>query len=167
MEKIEEILMQDELFIKHFVAKHLPKYEYSGEINPSILGRDSSIDKVAIWIKNYVGFPLIEDDFEDHSLRRTWKKDLWIKYGQEAKKFLDENKLRINTSLQGLWSVSSLIGNSFLVDEIPILNEKTEEIIKITEQTKDYDSMKITERIDFVRGMEDRAYGVLKELSVS
>lgn len=163
MEKIEEILMNDELFRKHFVAKHPPKYEFSGKINPAFLGKDSSVDKVAKWIVDYIGFPLIEDNFAEHTSRRVWKKELEMKYGIEAKNFLDENKLRTNTSLQGLWSVSSLICYSFLAEEIPTLTERAKGIIKVTEGI-DYDKMNITEKIDFVRGMEDRAYGILQEL---
>ncbi|VVB82351.1 Uncharacterised protein [uncultured archaeon] len=165
MEKIEEILVNDPLYSWHIISKRWPKYNFSGEINPALLGRDSHVDYVISWIKNYIGFPLIEDDFESHSLRREWKRELTDKYGKEAKKFIQENKLRINMSLQGLWSASSFICNSFLVDEIPILNDKTREIIKITEEGKeDYNAMNIRERIVFVRGMEDKAYGILQEL---
>jgi hypothetical protein len=165
MEKIEEILMNDELYREHFVAKYPPKYEFSGKINPSILGRDSSVDKLAKWLARYIGFRLIEENFPEHTSRRIWKKEFEMKYGIEAKKFLDENKLRTNTSLQGLWSLSSLICYSFLAEEIPTLIEKAKGIIKVTEGI-DYDKMNNLEKIDFVRGMEDRAYGILQEIRI-
>ncbi len=167
MDKIEEILMQDELFRKHFVAKHLPKYEFSDEISPTFLGRDSHLDHVISWLKNYIGFPLIEDNFVlvplEHSLRRQWRKELETKYGEDAGKFMKENKLRKNVST-GLWASGNFI-NTILGDEFPELTRYTGEIIKLTEEhSGDYIEMNISERIALTRKLEDEAYKILCNL---
>ena len=164
MEKIEEIFMQDELFRQHFVAKHPPKYEFSGEINPVFLGRDSSLDFYLDWIKKYVAFSLIEDDFSmnEHSLRRKWRRELIEKYGKEAEKFLKtNNKLRGNI-LSGVYGGGSIIVDS-LGNEFPELGKKAVKVIELTDSnTTEYLSEKnISERIELVRKIEDRVYDLL------
>jgi hypothetical protein len=169
MENIEEKLMQDELFREHFVKKHPPKYEFLETINPSVLGRDSHLDYVINWLKDYIEFPLLEDNFvlvpNEYSSREEWREKLIKKYGEEAKKFLFENKLRINTSMSGLSSAVCLI-DFCLGEEFPALKNKTKDTINITkEDISDYNKRDTNGRIEFVRKIEDKAYGVLQELS--
>jgi hypothetical protein len=169
MNNIEEKLMQDELYKEHFVAMHSPRYDASEEINPSILGRDSHLDYAINWLKEYIKFPLIEDDFSmtpnEYSSRKEWRDKLINKYGEDARKFLFENKLRVNTSLSGLSSALFTI-DFFIGDEFPVLRKKAKEAIKISEDDSgDYTEKDIIGRIGFIRNVEDKAYEVLYELS--
>ncbi len=168
MEKIEEILMQDELFRQHFVAKHPPKYEFSGEINPAFLGRDSSLDFYLDWIKEYSGFPLIEDDFSmnEHALRRKWRRELIEKYGKEAEKFLKtNNKLRGNI-LSGVYSVGSIVVD-YLGNEFPEIGKRAGKVVELTDPNvaEDLSEKNISERIELVRKIEDHVYDLLTTMS--
>ncbi|MEK6827359.1 MAG: hypothetical protein AABX99_02635 [Nanoarchaeota archaeon] len=168
MEKIEEILVNDPLYSWHIMSKRQPKYNFSGEINSIFLGRDSHLDMVINWIKDYILIPLIEDDFDlipnQGLLRKKWKRELKSRYGEEAGAFLWRNKLRKNLSLGGLWSASSMI-DFYLGDEFPSLGKKAKEVINIIEDnTEEYPQMNNREKIAFVRLMEDKAYGILQEL---
>ena len=169
-EKIEEILMKDDLFREHFIKIHPPKYEFNGEINPDFLGRNSSLDYAFNWLKDYISFPLIEDKFvfvlnEGHK-RKEWRKELISKYGKDAEKFFKNNKLRKNISMGGIYSAISII-DSELGEDYPLIGEKAKELAMIAlERSEDYLEMEKSKKIEFVREMENNIYEFLKSLSI-
>ena len=168
MDKIEEILMNDELYRKHFVAKHPPKYEFSGEINPVFLGRNSSSDYGINWLKDYMGFPLVEDNFHliegGNIKRKKWRKEIEEKYGKEAREFVENNKLRKNVGLIGVCNATSLV-ESFFGEEYLQLRKYAEEIMDFGVDNREaYLDMNVSQKIELVRKMEDKAYEFLKLL---
>ena len=165
--KIEEILMHDELYKKHFVAKHPPRYEFSGQINTEFLERDYALDYMINWLVSYIKFPLIEDTFapSQHQLRREWRKKLIERYGEDIRKILrSDNKLSGNI-LSGVYSASSIISD-YLGEEFPELNEKAKRIVELTDpHIEDYHEKNISERIEVVRKIEEKVYELLKAMS--
>ena len=166
--KIEEILMRDELYRKHFVAKHPPKYKFSGQINPDFLGRHHSADYAINKLIEYIRFPLIEDNFhlieEGTLLRKAWRRELGNKYGKEIWEFMSENKLRKNAGLVLPYNVSSII-EAYLGDEYPRLREDAERIINLSvDNTETYLDMNLHEKIELIRDIEDKSYEFLKLL---
>jgi hypothetical protein len=163
--EIEKLLMKDDLFREHFIEKHPPKYKNFRKINPIFLGRES--DNVIYWLKDFVNFPLIEDDFvgiqNEYHIRGKWKSELEKRYGEDVLKYLTRNKLRINTSVGGLSTVGFFV-NEFL-GEFPELKKKSEKLLNLQNYNKnEYYNKNSSERIEFVRGLEDDAYNVLWEL---
>ena len=166
--KIEEILMHDELYRKHFVAKHPPKYKFSGEINPAFLGRHQSADYAINKLIEYIKFPLVEDNFhmieEGTLLRKAWRKELGNRYGKEIWEFMNENKLRKNAGLVLPYNVSSII-EAYLGNEYPKLRKYAEGIINLgVDNTETYLDMNLLQKIELVRKMEDQAYEFLNLL---
>lgn len=164
------MLMKDELFREHFVKIHPPKYEYSGKINPVFLGRNSSLDYAFNWMKDYIGFPLIEDNFvftpSEGYKRKEWRKELIRIYGEETEEFFKNNKLRKNISMGGVWAASSII-DSELGENYPSLGKEARALIKIAEeQSENYLQMEKGKKISFVRMIEDEVYEFLKSLSI-
>ena len=167
---IEHTLMQDELFMQHFVAKHPPKYEFTGEINPAFLGKNSSLDYALTWLKDYISFPLIEDNFvfvpSEGYKRKEWRKELINKYGKDVEKFFKNNKLRKNISMGGIYSAISII-DSELGEDYPLIGEKAKELAMIAlERSEDYLEMDKDRKIDFVREMENNIYEFLESISI-
>jgi len=168
-ENIEETLMQDDLFREHFVAKHLTKYEFNGKINPAFLGKDSLLDFMMNWLTDYINFPLIEDDFaskpDEYFARKEWKEELIKRYGKSAKEYINNNKLRVNTSLQGVINLSEMV---YKTDnkEYPEIGKKAKEIERFTKSRSYYYPHKgMLYRMTFIRKLEDKLYDLLGDFS--
>lgn len=174
MIQIEEVLMKDDLFREHFVRKHAPKYELvRGRETPILNPKTASLKKAIDWVVDYIGFPLIEDNFElgdakEDTPRDRWQKELEVRYGEEAYKFLINNKLRGNLSGNSLLSAVNII-SLFLEEEIPELKKETGEIRNLIASMGSnysaYKKMNINERVEFIRSIEDRVYRTLLQMS--
>jgi hypothetical protein len=170
--EIENVLNKDPLYRNHIVSMHFPKYgEYLWRVNSEILKKDSHLKTSVRWIQDYIGFPLIEDTFSsnpntEYNMRRIWKGELIKRHGEEVGEFLKRNKLRtcIITSMQNaIWIIDNFIGG-----EMPKLDKEINEINYLINSAGGhgckYKGKDINGRIEFVREMEDRTYGILWEL---
>jgi hypothetical protein len=165
--EIEKVLMNDEEFKKHFITKHPPKYKKGWNINNKYLGITKDLDEVIRWIKDYMDFPLIEDNFTgkryEHTERRDWREKLKKKYGEEVYRYLRDNKLRLNSSISGLVSVGRIITED--LSQFSRIKEKAERLIILQYYNPlEYHNKKINERIDFIKKLEDKSYDLLLEL---
>jgi hypothetical protein len=172
MTEIENILNKDPLYRNHVVEIHFPKYgEHLWKVDSEILKKDSHVKTAVKWINEYIGFPLIEDTFSsnpntEYNLRRVWKEELVKRHGEEAREFLNRNKLRtcVFTSLKNaVWII-----DNFVDGEMPKLDEEIDGINCLINNAGEhgckYKKMEIDKRINFIREMEDRTYGILWEL---
>lgn len=165
---IEEILMKDDLFREHFVAKYPPKYK-KRYISPKFLKKYPELNSPIKWLNEYVEFPYIEDNFhlipEGGMTRRELRIEIEKRYGKEARDFIERNKLAKNKSLTGVWATSSWIVDS-LNGKYPELKKKAEELVEITlENTERYLDMNLKEKFELARGIEEKVYEMLGEIS--
>ncbi|MEK6808546.1 MAG: hypothetical protein AABY14_02570, partial [Nanoarchaeota archaeon] len=122
----------------------IPEIEYTG--NPKI---DERLDKlISLLTERYV----ITDSFEDHGLRREWRREMGAKFGTEFYYFYENNKLRGNWAFIIYGTTKNIHRQN---SKIPLLDISN----------AGYNAMTLPEKIEYVHKTEDKVMEFLYQFA--
>ena len=156
IENIEEVLIRE----NNLTVIKPEKFELPSDLNLRAI-EDLGIDEeeakdTANFIASFLNENIIIDQFDkDHTARRVWRKQIEIRYGLGALKFLSSNKLRVNSfsPILGFFAKIELhIRNkpvTSTIEKVKSLREKYSQIVS------GYPDMDINQKIETVKRLND------------
>lgn len=159
--EIEKILLKD----SHIVTIHSAREWAIPEIDYSFFKPESQekAKECVAALERYLDCPLIEDDFEDHNSRRTWRDRLEKQYDW-FHEFYNNNALKIAKTTEisiAFFRLESYCTN-LIKKSFQELNQKRSQLSK----NKIYSSRSTQEKIDYVNEVKVIIYDALKLFSV-
>ncbi len=159
MANLELILQQD----PHIIQIHPPLYAPVLEIDYNLFSEEkiNTIKKMGEIVTNYLSYPLIEDNFQNHEQRRAWRKTMEQTYGDEFTTYYQRNKIRGNSFGYTINALRSMEKNA----KEPHKANLTQKIIEINLlYPHNYDSLSSTEKIKTIRTIETKVYALINSL---
>ncbi len=165
-DSMEELLIREQGLI---IIPPTDKFEMPPDANYSALadlgiGEEEARREVD-HIVNFLNLPIIIDRFEkDHEARRTWRKEMLARYGENALNFLYKNKLRIVkfTHIDIFFTAVEISVRKKSVPTTPVLEKIRSLEERYREIMRNYKTLDVEGKIAAIRKLDDLAREILE-----